>query len=134
MINLIFSDSSENWNKSGEKYRADGWYGNKDGSHTLSIHVVSFIGRLYVEGSLAEDPTDADWFAIKLPGQDYEYISYPRSTPNTDNGGETSTLGFTFSMNLTWLRIRMDRSYLGITVPPSQYQAYGSVGKVLLNA
>lgn len=130
---LLMGDSSQFWSKTGDPVRADGWYGNADSLHTISIYVDAFKGRLYLEGSLAEKPTEEDWFAIQLPGQDAPYIEYPRSETVEPNGGETSIIGLNFTFNVTWLRLRMDRSYMNITVAPENYIQYGSVAKVLLN-
>lgn len=130
---LLMSNTTGFWNKTGEAVRADGWYGNIDGLHTMSIYVSSLLGRVYLEGSLAEKPEDSDWFTIQIPGQDHEYIQYPRASSNEENGGETSVTAYNFTFNLTWVRLRLDRSY--IAEPPlDQYADYGLVVKALLNS
>ena len=53
-------------NYTGEKVRADAFYGNTDGLHTLSITANNFTGHVVIEGTLSSSPTENDWFPIKL--------------------------------------------------------------------
>ena len=130
---LLLSDCSEFWNKTGDAVRADGWYGHADGLHTISIYVNRFIGRIFFEASIAEKPEESDWFPIQLDGFTDEFIEYPRVSANEPNGGETSVIGVNFTANVTWLRARMDRSYLRFTPQPQDFANYGKVSKILLS-
>ena len=52
-------------------------YSNSIGcNHTVSISVVNFIGRIYIQGSLASQPGPADWFSIPLVG-DIPFVQFP---------------------------------------------------------
>jgi len=128
---LLLSDTTGHWNFTGEPTRADGWYGSSDGHHTISVQVHEFIGRIHLEASLVEKPTEADWFNVAVPNFG-DYIQYPRQ-PSTLNGKETSTIAFNVQINAAWFRIRLDRTYLNITVLPENRSNYGTVGKILLS-
>ena len=130
MSSLLLSDTTGYWNFTGEPARADGFYGSSDGHHTISVQVHEFIGRIYLEASVVEKPTEADWFPVAIPGYS-NYIQYPRAS--SGNGKETSTIGFNVQVNATWFRIRLDRTYLNITVLPENRANYGTVGKILLS-
>lgn len=86
----------------GEKAKGDGFYGFSDGLHTVSFHVNAFTGRLFLEATLVENPTEDDWFLITLE-IDQDYIQF-------DN--ETASKGVTFTGNFVYIRASVDRSYL----------------------
>jgi hypothetical protein len=109
--------------KIGDPARADGWYGYPDSLYTVALSATNFIGRVYIEASLAAAPTGADWFAIGLgsPASN-QYLDFPLnpSAPTGLNGGDTSTKGFSFRGNYLYLRARVVRSHLysvGISAP-----------------
>ena len=130
MSNLLLSDTTGKWNLTGEPVRADGFYGSSDGHHTISLQVHEFIGRIHLEASVVEKPTDSDWFPVSIPTYG-AYIQYPRGS--SGNGKETSTIGFNVHVNATWFRIRLDRTYLNLTVLPENLANFGTVGKILLS-
>lgn len=104
----------------GEKSRGDGFYGFADGLHTVSFHVTNFTGRIYLQATLVENPTEADWFFIQLQ-QDTLHIEW-------DN--ESETLGTSFIGNFVYIRAVVDRSYLmDQNYSPS---VHGLVDKVVL--
>lgn len=118
-------------NYTGDKIRADAFYGNTDGLHTISINYSDFVGRLYIEGTLVNDPSDSDWFPIYLTsGSDYKQYPVNANSP-TGIVGDTGTDGFTFRANVMYLRARVDRSHLTDTVY-NQAQ-HGRINKILLN-
>lgn len=86
----------------GNKARGDGFFGFSDGLHTISFHANSFTGRLWIEATLIEDPTEEDWFIIELR-TDTPYVEY-------DN--ETKAFGVSFTGNFVYVRASVDRSYL----------------------
>lgn len=86
----------------GEKFRGDGFYGFNDGLHTVSFHVKQFTGRIFLQATLMDDPTENDWFNISLM-VDQEFLQW---------ANETETLGVTFIGNFVYLRAVVDRSYL----------------------
>jgi hypothetical protein len=100
--------------------------------HTVSISVSNCIGRVYIEGSLASNPTDQDWFPIQLE-TNRDYVEFPqdKNKPTGANGGDTGTVAFSFGGNYIWIRARLNRDYL---IPyPTDDQFVGQVEKVLLN-
>jgi len=48
----------------GDKYKGDGFYGRSDGLHTVQYSYTEFTGSIYVEATLATEPTDKDWFSV----------------------------------------------------------------------
>lgn len=83
--------------------KGDGYYGFADGLQTMSFHLSNFTGRVYVEATLLEAPTESDWFLIGLD-IDTEYMELT---------AETTTFGSSFQGNFVYLRVRIDRDYLG---------------------
>jgi hypothetical protein len=130
-VTLLDSTTTE-INATGPKQKGAGFSNTIGCNHTVSMSVANLIGRIYIEGSLATDPTEEDWFPIKLVGN-LDFIEFPRN-PNapTGNGrGDTSVLAFSFSGNYIWIRARLDRNYL---IPfPQDTQYVGAVRYVLLN-
>lgn len=104
----------------GEKARGDGFYGFSDGLHTMSFHVKQFIGRIWVEATLMEEPTEDDWFVIELR----------TDTPYVEFDNETAARGVSFVGNFVYLRVSVDRSY----IVDQEYKpgTHGVVDKVLL--
>ena len=107
----------------GDSVRGDGFYGFSDGIHTVQITVADFIGRIYLQGTLASTPTETDWFNIKVNGND-DYITYGVGAGT----GVTSTLAYTFQGNMVYLRAKVERSHLGLIITQ-----VGTLSKILLN-
>ena len=120
-------------NVTGEPVRADGWYGHSDGLHTVAIYLNNFQGRIYFEASIAPQPIDEDWFPINVNGQ--KFLSFPEDPLSpTGTNGDSGTLGFNLLGSFTWLRVRVDRSYIAPEpTDQSQIDALGYVDRVLLN-
>lgn len=114
----------------GEKQQGNGYSGFNNPNMTVNIQVVNFTGRVKIQASLVSDPSDNDWFDILLDGN--AYVQYPQipTRPTGNPFGDTSSLGFTFSGNYTWLRAVMDRSY--ITPIPLSDEFLGTVQKIWL--
>lgn len=136
---LMMSDTGGKLNVTGEKVRADGYYGFQDGLHTISIQVVRLIGRIFIEASLSNNPNEEDWFPINLGGEN-TYIQFPLSYDPTIkseapvNGGETGIYSFNLIGNFIWLRARLNRDY--IKTDSDDYEGIvdlGSVSRILLN-
>jgi hypothetical protein len=89
----------------GDKAKGDGFYGFSDGLHTVSFHVHDFVGRIWLEATLMEDPTEDDWFVIDL-AVSHPYFEYDH---------DSDTRGSTFTGNFVFLRAHVDRSYLVAT-------------------
>jgi len=108
-------------------------YSNTIGcNHTVSISVINFIGRVYIQGSLASQPGPMDWFPINLIG-DVPFVQFPQNpaAPTGQGNGDTGVVAFSFSGNYIWLRAVVDRSYL--IPPPTDPALVGAVRYILLN-
>jgi len=93
----------------GEKVKGDGYYGFSDGLHTIAHYISDFVGKLEVQGTLAETPTDADWVTIST----VEEVNIP--TPLSEN------ISYNFTGNYVWVRAKIT----GIT--------YGTIAKLQIN-
>ena len=98
--NIILTNKLE-MSYTGDKARGDGFYGYADGLHTISFHVNNFTGRIYLEATLMENPTELDWFEIALNITN-NYLQF--STDST-------CAGVSFVGNFVYVRVRVDRSY-----------------------
>ena len=115
----------------GTEQRGAGWNQSLGNTHTIAMTVQNFVGRIYIEVSLASTPGAGDWAPVNLAGG-LPYIQFPLNpaAPTGLNGGDTGTWSWSFSGNYIWVRARMDRTYLGLTPPVI---GYGSVVQVLMN-
>ena len=86
----------------GTPAKGDGYYGFSDGLHTVSFHAKNMVGRVWLEATLLENPTEDDWFVIEI-GDTTPYIEFDHTT---------ITRGITFTGNFVFLRASVDRSYL----------------------
>jgi hypothetical protein len=98
--------------------RGDGYYGYRDGYHTVAIQFNNFIGRIQLEATLELHPTEADWFPIWLL-QSSPFKEYPTA--------KTGNEAFSFRGNFVLLRFRKIRSYLTDT------SSIGDITKVMLS-
>lgn len=99
--------------------RGDGYYGYRDGTHTVAVTFANFVGRIQIEATLEINPTEADWFPIWLTAAaPYKQI----------NDAKSGTEAFTFQGNFVLLRFRKLRSYLS-----SSYTSVGDISKVMLS-
>lgn len=130
-VTLLDSTSTE-INVTGFKQKGAGYSSSIGCNHTVSISISNFIGRIYIEGSLATCPDDDDWFPIYLiPHQDYIQFPLIPNAPSGSNNGDTGVVAYSFSGNYIWLRARVNRDYL---LPFPQNAAYvGAVRYILLN-
>lgn len=96
----------------GTKYRGDGYYGRSDGFHTVQIDITGFIGKIEIQGTLAIDPTEDDWFAVELgtgtmsvdttgalAEQNITFVEYTESTTNVKS--------YNFVGNYVWVRSKV---------------------------
>lgn len=102
---VIMLTNQNELNYIGSPAKGDGYYGFADGLHTASFHVRDFIGRIWLQASLVDDPTENDWFNIQLTV----------ANPYYEFDGETTCVGTTFKGNFVWIRTVVDRSYLAST-------------------
>jgi len=136
---LMMSNTGRNHNLTGDKMRADGYYGRTDGIHTVQVVVSNFTGSFGVQGTLATEPAEADWFDINLNvnrnvASASPYVSFPVNPADpTGDSGDNATQAFTFVGNFVYLRAILDRSTI---VEPSELSAtteLGVISKVLLS-
>jgi hypothetical protein len=114
---------------------ADGYYGEPNNLHTISVYLQNFSGILIIEASLANQPTETDWFAIDILGDNSLQIQYPQAgDPPTGQSGASGVRGYNFRINALWLRAKVIRSYyLSPTSTPDIIAAAGSIQKILLS-
>ena len=119
-------------NVAGTKQKGAGYSNTIGSNHTVSISTSNFIGRVFIEGSLATDPSEADWFAIPLVvGSDYLQFPLDRNAPTGSGGGDTGTVAYSFSGNYIWIRARVNRDYL--SPAPQDASLVGAINYILLN-
>lgn len=121
---ILMANTTGELNVTGEKKRAAGWYGTKSGFHSIQISVSEFKGNIGIQGTLAEDPQEEDWFDVYLNG--YEpYLKYECT--------ETSTKAFNIVGNFIWLRAVMHRDDIGYEPSRDQISALGIVSRIILS-
>ena len=95
----------------GEKYKGDGYYGRSDGLHTIQVNLSGFLGNIEVQGTLAINPTDADYFPILLGnGQKVDTsgkVSINTVTKLEYTANETSSKTYNFTGNYVWVRAKI---------------------------
>jgi hypothetical protein len=75
-----------------DKVKADGYYGNADGLHTVAYICSSdYVGTIKMQASLASDPGSSDWFDID-------------GTSVGDGSSVVSTQYINFTGNFVWVR------------------------------
>ena len=100
--NIVLTNKNE-LTYTSDAVKGDGYYGFADGLHTMSFHVSNFTGRIHLEATIVEQPTENDWFPIDLDNL----------TPYLQFTAETVTKGSSFEGNFVYLRVKVDRAYLG---------------------
>lgn len=126
----LLSATGETMNIVSSGVKADSYYGYTDGLHTIQVQYSNFVGRVRIEATLSVEPTESDWFPLRLDtftvdGRD-AYRNY--TALNKGDGSEA----YTFQGNYTWLRIEIDRSHLGDGV--TYDNEYGQVIQAILSA
>ena len=76
----------------GEKFKGDGYYGRSDGFHSVQYTYTNLTGTISIQGTLAVDPVDSDWFDVHV---------YTATT-------ETSSKIANFTGNYVWIRANLD--------------------------
>ena len=118
----ILASTGTQFNVTSDKVRGDSFYGFTDGLHTIAFYLTGFIGKVYLEGTLATEPTDTDWFVINLDGAVAPLV-YAAAT--------TATVARTFEGNFVYLRVRIDRAHISPANNDSLQN--GQIIQVLLN-
>ncbi len=134
-VSYVMLTHKNEYNYSGEAFRGDASFGSSDGLHTVSARVNKFVGRLYIEATLASQPSETDWFPVFLTSG-ANYYQFPESTLDPFvSEGATTTVGFSFRVNAMFLRARVDRTYHGNYSADTAFTVsrWGGVEEVLLN-
>jgi len=92
-----------------DKVKGDGYYGMSDGLHTIMIDLNGFIGAIKIQGSLAQEPTEADWFMIELDRGAVSLDTTGKAsalveTSLTYTSAETSIKSYNATGNFVWIR------------------------------
>jgi len=95
-----------------QKSKGDGYYGNSDGFHSIQINLTNFIGKIEIQGSLANDPGNADWVSLNLLSNrkqvDTTGSLVEVSTSSIRYNTSTSvTLNNNFIGNFVWVRSKI---------------------------
>jgi hypothetical protein len=97
----VASDGSNNFYS--QKEKANGYFGNNGGLHTVSYTITpNFIGTLTTQATLATIPESNDWFNVS--GSSFTF-------DDTVNPALTTTTNYVnFSGNFVWVRAFVQRS------------------------
>jgi len=103
----------------GDKFKGDGYYGRSDGLHTIQVDVSGFLGRIEIQGTLAIDPVESDWFTVELGTGTMSVDTTGALTEqnitfidNTNNN--TSSRTYNFTGNYVWIRAKVSNWTDGI--------------------
>jgi hypothetical protein len=119
---IMMSNTTGKFEETGPAVRADSYYGFTDGLHTIAVHYNNLTGRVKIQGTLSMEPSESDWFDINLQGYECNsetYVEYPKDPARPTTSGTGGFIGdsgvdaFTFIGNFTFLRAKLERSYLG---------------------
>ena len=129
---LVHGATNSEMNLTTDKVEGDSYYGYSDGMHTIAIQYAAFKGRVTIQGTLSLTPTDADYFPIQIPGGQSVPAGGFKTFPITGTAGFTGTEAYNINGNFTYLRVKMDRSYIGDGT--SYLTDYGSIAYVRMSA
>lgn len=79
----------------GERFKGDGYYGRSDGIHTVQYIHAGFQGIIAMQGTLAVNPQEEDWFTISETVSEIELDSAEKSKSSIKN----------FVGNFVWVRV-----------------------------
>lgn len=136
---LMMTNTGANHSLTGDAIRADSYYGRTDGLHTVQVVVNNFSGRFGIQGTLATEPTEDDWFDINLNANNNVSSASPRvqfpenPAAPTNIDGDDAVRAYTFVGNFVFLRAILDRSYLIEPAPGDITTQLGQIDKVLLS-
>lgn len=95
----------------GEKFKGDGYYSRADGLHTVAWKITGFTGTIKMQGSLAADPTNNDWFDVELGSTSASFSIDTTGSASPDNissvvysTATTTNAAYNFTGNFMWVR------------------------------
>jgi hypothetical protein len=112
----MLGNSDNNMGLTGNKIKADSYFGYTDGIHSVSVKLNAFVGKIKLQGTLSLTPESADWGDIKL-------IEKSSATTGTEI--------HTFKGNYVYLRAVLDRT--GVGDGNTYDSSYGSISQILLS-
>lgn len=134
------TNNDYHWNEVSLPLAAGGYYGSTSGLHTIAFTLRNFIGRIYVEATLASNPTETDWFPIKFEESCRFYIEFtdtkiynPDSEITIYQHGVTGTFAENVIGNFTYLRVGIQRDYISIEPTELQKTMAGKLEEVQIN-
>jgi len=129
---LMNSTTGSTMNLTTDKVEGDSYYGYTDGFHTIAVSYNAFKGRIFVQGTLSLNPTESDWFNIQIQGGLSAPAGGYKQFPTSGTDGFSGVEGYNIVGNFSYLRVKMDRSYLG---DGETYSSdYGSLNYIRLSA
>lgn len=148
---IMMTNSGNDFTVVGEKIKGGSYMGYSDGIHTVQFNFQNFTGGIGVQGTLALDPVEDDWFWIRMIDQrgnatQQPFMVYPKD-PLRPTGatkqqssaltsiGDSGVEAFTFVGNFVYLRAMLTRDYIQPPPPsmPDGRWFLGQVDKVLLS-
>lgn len=127
-IELMMSDTSFKTSVVGEKIKSSFWRGYKKNFYTVQIFFNNFKGRIGIQATLEQNPSEKDWFPIYL-NTTKEYLEYPEEGKNEGKKGIET---FNFVGNFVWLRAIMDRKNFDSDLVKNNLSQFGSINKIIL--
>jgi hypothetical protein len=128
------------WNEVSLPLAAGGYYGSTTGLHTLAFTLRNFIGRIYVQATLASNPTESDWFPIKFEESCNFYMEFTDTiifNPNSEKTiymhGVTGTFAENVVGNFTYLRVGVQRDYISTQPTELQKTLAGKLEEIQIN-
>lgn len=96
----------------GSKFKGDGFYGRSDGLHTVQVSVTGFIGTIQMQGTLAVDPAEDDWFTVDLGTNTMSVdttgaLAEQNITSITYTENTTNVKSYNFTGNYVWVRAKV---------------------------
>ena len=68
----LLPNTGVNLDVTGDAVPGDSYYGYTDGLHTVAIYGQNLSGRVRIQGTLANSPTEDDWFNVLIDGLPYK--------------------------------------------------------------
>lgn len=92
-----------------EKVQGDAYFGTTDGLHTVMVDLAGFIGTIKIQGSLADNPSETDWFDVQLNDGELNVDTTGKVTEIVVESityalAETSIRVYNTTGNFVWLR------------------------------
>lgn len=98
----------------GDNFKGDTFYGHSGNVRTVQWKLHNFVGEVGLQASLSANPTEDDWFLVKLgnPGEMLLDTTGKVSSINLSvvsyNTATSGVFGFNFTGNFMWIRAYID--------------------------